>query len=161
MWFYVIEGTRFTLVRHPVEFGVLSSRKSYYCVIMRENNIAVFLWRGNSQTQLNYSKAHELILDSKFRKEYEKAEKRQSMLITSNNSLLEESEKSPVEKKQIRYTFGPVDITAKKSRDDDEKLKERLWVMSPIRRSQGDTHYINLFSTVKMDQEPQHFLQMF
>jgi hypothetical protein len=95
MWFYEIEGTRFTLVRHPVEFGVLSSRKNYYCVIMRENNVAVFLWRGNSQTNLNYSKAHELILDSKFRKEYEKAEKRQSMLITSSNSLLDEAEKSP------------------------------------------------------------------
>ena len=72
IWFYEIEGKRFELIKHPIQYGVFSSRKNYYIVVMKNNNIAIFLWRGKNQTILNYKKAHELILDSKFRKEYEK-----------------------------------------------------------------------------------------
>lgn len=78
------------------------------------------------------------------------------MLITSSRDLIDfvpDAKSTAEDKKQIKYTFGPVDISSKRL-DDEEKLKERIGVLSPIRRSEGTTHYINLISTVKMDQEP-------
>jgi len=49
---------------------------------MKNNNLVIYLWRGKNQNLLDYRTAHDLIMDSKFRKASEVKQKKQSMLIT-------------------------------------------------------------------------------
>ena len=68
--------------------GILNSYKSYYIVCMKQNNVGIFLWRGMQSKEIDWRKANDLILDSKFRKE-DRVDKdhKKSVLVSSTDSF--------------------------------------------------------------------------
>lgn len=50
IWTFEIVGRKFEQHVNPLEVGVFSSAKCYYIVCVKQQKVAIFLWRGENQT---------------------------------------------------------------------------------------------------------------
>jgi hypothetical protein len=67
IWSFELIGRKFEQNFNPLQMGVFSSTKSYFIVCVKQQKVAIFLWRGQNQTLIKWDSSFEVMLDTKFR----------------------------------------------------------------------------------------------
>ena len=67
IWMFQIIGQRFKMIENPLQMGCFEAQECYFVVFYSNDKVAIALWRGADQDQLEFKEAIAMFKRTNFR----------------------------------------------------------------------------------------------